>query len=100
MSADDGSQLGSHNRAAPRLTNSEPVTQHPLYGQQSAWSDLVAVRLSSWNGLSDEAGRLPQCFPAEFRQVTRVVDEHRGLDTDGREALFPLLGQRFHGLAE
>jgi len=28
--------------------------------------------------LSDAAGRLWRCVPEEFRQVARVVDEHRG----------------------
>src|SRR5215469_5157637 len=49
---------------------------------------------------SDQVCRLPQCFPAELWQVAWVVDEHRWFDADGREALFPLLGEGFHGLAE
>jgi hypothetical protein len=85
-----------YSRHRPRLTKFRSYLASTRRSKQTSWRGAKVLG----GRLSDKAGRRPQCFPAEFRQVARVVDEHRRFDADAGEALFPLLGQRFHGLAE
>ena len=90
-------ERGRHQIDDAGLPNQPPG--HTVAGPAPA-NPSYRPRRGPGGRLRDEARRLPQRFPAKFRQIAWVVDEHGRLDADGREALFPLLGQGFHGLAE